>query len=420
MKNPRQCYNGIIMNSGLSPAERGHAWHLPVIALIFTLAAIVFTARFVIPAIAIERHTRTLEDLRTNAILAATTTPAHRKIRVLVVPGHEPNAGGTAYGALWERSLNVELGKYLRWFLGTDGRYETILSRDERGWNPEIAEYFSAHWDEIDAWRKEARAEMEALIASGAVPKPVVHVGHNDARPDVAVRLYGITKWANENDIDVVVHVHFDDDRASNRAPGRRTGFAIYVPPPEYFNAAPTQAIAEKIRARLGAFDPISDLPGVGAGIVEDPELIAVGQQNTSDQASLLIEYAFIYERQLQTPAVRRMAIEDMAYQTFLGLEDFFFGGPPIPRPSGTTLLPHAWTGPVGDGGDPADVYALQTALTRAGDYPPPGRDRNDCPRGGVFDDCTREALKRFQERLGITGEDEVAGKKTFGQLDAL
>jgi N-acetylmuramoyl-L-alanine amidase len=408
------------MNPGLSPADRGHNWHLPVIALIFALATITLTARLMIPAIAIERHTKTLDDLRANAILAATTAPEHRKIRVLIVPGHEPDGGGTAHGRLWERELNVELGKYLRWFLGTDGRYETTLARDERGWNPVIAEHFATRWDEIDAWRKEARAEMEALIASGAVPKPIVRVGHNDARPDTAVRLYGITKWANENDIDVVIHVHFDDDRASNRAPGRRTGFAIYVPPPEYFNAPTTQAIAEKIRARLSAFDPISDLPGVGDGIVGDPELIAVGQQNTSDQASMLIEYAFIYEPQLQTPAVRRMAIEDMAYQTFLGLEDFFFGGPPIPRPSGTTLLPHAWTGPIGVGGDPGDVYALQTALTRAGDYPPPGRARNACPRSGVFDACTGEALKRFQERHGITGEDGVAGKKTFDRLDAI
>src|SRR5579859_6358236 len=100
-----------------------------IILLTAGLAAAGFTMRFVVPALAIEHHPKTLADLHSAAVEAATTTPAHRKIRILIVPGHEPNAGGTAYGKIKERDLAVELGKNLQKFLDADGRYETMLSR---------------------------------------------------------------------------------------------------------------------------------------------------------------------------------------------------------------------------------------------------------------------------------------------------
>lgn len=384
------------------------------------LSALGLVAIFVLPALAIEHHPQTIAELKAKAVEAATTTPEHRKIRVLIVPGHEPNAGGTVSGTLKERDLAVQLAKQLQGLLEEDGRFETVLSRDEHGWNTDIADYFSKQWDEIDAWRKDARSEMNARIASGEVTKPIVHIGHNDAQHDVALRLYGITKWANEHDIDVTVHVHFDDDRASTRRAGTRTGFAVFVPPPQYGNGAPTRAIGEKVLARLKTFDPIGDLSGEIAtgGLVDDPELIAVGEQDTSDAASMLIEYAFIYEKQLQTTAVRALAVRDMAYQTSLGLEDFFFEGSVPPRSS--SVLPYAWKKPVRAGSDPADVFALQTALTVDGDYPPAGKRRNDCPRSGQFGPCTRAALHAFQQKYGIFGEAGAAGPKTLAKLGNL
>jgi len=392
-------------------------WHF---ALIFIgLGVLGLAARFVLPALAIAHHPKTIAELKAEALEAATTTPEHRRIRVLIVPGHEPNSGGTVSGRLKERDLAVDLGKQLQGFLEADGRFETVLSRDEKGWNPDLEAYFSGHWDEIDAWRKDARAEMEARIASGEVAKPVVTIGHNDAPKDVAVRLYGITKWADEHDIDVMVHIHFDDDRASTRAAGYRTGFAVFVPPPQYDNGAPSRAIGEQVRARLKAFDPVGNLKGeiASGGLVDDPELIAVGEQNTADPASLLVEYAFIYEKQLKTPAVRALAVRDQAYQTALGLQDFFFGDAP---PRATSVLPYAWKKSVRYGSDPADVYALQTALTLDGAYPPVGRARNACPRSGRFGPCTRAALSLFQKKHGITGEAGFAGPKTLARLGAL
>ncbi|HTK59719.1 MAG TPA: peptidoglycan-binding protein [Candidatus Baltobacteraceae bacterium] len=391
--------------------------HLLLISSVAGMAVIGLVARFAVPALAIEHHPKTIAGLKAAAVEAATTTPGHRRIRVLIVPGHEPDSGGTVQGRLKERDLAVQLAKRLQGLLDADGRYETMLSRDEQGWNPEIAAYFAEHHDDIDAWQKEAKAEMDARIASGEVPKPVVHIGHNKAPGEVALRLYGITKWADEHDVDVMLHVHFDDDRASSRAVGRRTGFAIFVPTPEYDNAASSRAVAEKVRARLAAFDPIGNLRAeiAAGGIVDDPQLIATGRQNTADAASMLIEYAFIYEARLTAPAVRALAVDDMAYQTALGLEDFFFGAA---HPAGaTSVLPHAWTKTVRAGSDPADVYALQTALILDGDYPPPGASRNACPRNGRFGPCTRAALAAFQKKYGIAGESGEAGPKTLAEL---
>jgi N-acetylmuramoyl-L-alanine amidase len=366
------------------------------------------------PASAVVSHNaRTLEQLRANAEAAA-AKPPQRKLRIMIVPGHEPDFGGAGYGRLKERDMVVELGKDLKRFLDADGRFEARLSRDEKAWNPELAAYFSAHWDVISAWRSEVRDDFDALVASGKAKKPVIHIDHNKAPNDPAVRLYGITKWSNEHDVDLMIHLHFDG------AFGGRTGFTVYVPSPEYFNGPPTRAVAEKVKVRLAAFDPVADLRTVARldGIVEDPQLIATGKSNSADPASMLIEYAFINERQLRAPAIRTLAIEDMAYRTYLGLGDFFFGGKGVPaRPFATSVLPRVWTSSVRD---PADVFALQTALTVDGVYPPPGKSKNQCPRTGIIGSCTRAALRAFQMKYGIAGESGMAGRKTIEKLNAL
>src|SRR5688572_21801134 len=162
-----------------------------------------------------------------------------KKVRVLVVPGHEPKDGGAIMGQLRERDIVVELAKELGRLLEADGRFETLLTRDERGWTPELADYFSANWEQIDQWRESASEQMRARITGGELEKPVVHISHKRVPDDVAIRLYGITKWGNDKDVDVAVHLHFEDERALTKSPGLRTGFAIYVPTPEYANAAP-------------------------------------------------------------------------------------------------------------------------------------------------------------------------------------
>jgi len=349
-------------------------------------------------------------------------------VRILIVPGHEPNFGGTEYTApggarLKERDMTVELAQDLMQFVGSNPHYQAHVTRDSNAWSPDLAQYFKDHWNHIVQWEKDSRAEMQSLVVVGSSTKVTGGVLHNTAPVDVATRLYGITKWANENFVDVVIHIHFNDsaDHADG-VPGKHTGFAIYVPAAKYQNSATTKAIAETVFERLSKYNPVSNLPGESNGIVDEPKLIAIGANDTSDAASMLIEYGYIYEPQFLNPDTRSMAIKDLAYQTYLGLQDFFDPtlSEQLARPYDTLILPHIWKDVFSAKNALApDVYALQTALQLEGLYPPPGSDKNGCPRSGTLGPCTKSALNIFQNKYGVIGESGRVGSKTLDILNS-
>ena len=239
---------------------------------------------------------------------------------------------------------------------------------------------------------------------------------------DVALRLYGITKWANENSIGLMIHLHLNDYPGhGDTVPGKYSGLVIYTPALQYANSAATKAIADAMFKRLSLYNPISDFPSESNGLVDDPELIAVGSNNTSDAASMLIEYDYLYEPQFVNPKVRSLALKDLAYQTYLGLQDFFTGNKPT---AATSLYDpsslYTWNTPVaGKNANPEDIYALQTALLMDGDFPPVGKTKNDCPHSGVFGSCTKAALQAFQKKNGIVGES-AGGLNTFALLNKI
>ncbi len=354
-------------------------------------------------------------------VLASAVSVPQKKIRILIVPGHEPDSGGTSFRGLKERDLNVILGQDLRKYLQADGRYDVLMTRDAKGWNPIFAKYLKDGRDDIIAWRNAAMRNMAGLIVSGAAPKPISQVDHNVADPDVSVELYGINKWADENGVDVTVHVHFNEHRDyPSRVPGQYSGFTIYVPAPQYANGSATRAIAEKVFGRLSKYDPVSDLAGESDGVVDEPNLIAVGEDNTANAPSMLIEYGYMYEKRFTDPVIRSLALNDLAYQTYVGLRDAF-GQEDKLDPFGTSVLPHSWRVAMARGaGHAVDVFALQTALISSGEYPPARMGKNDCPRSGVFGNCTVAALDAFQRRYGIKGEAGYAGKKTVAKLNGL
>jgi N-acetylmuramoyl-L-alanine amidase len=274
-------------------------------------------------AVFLSHNPKTVAQLQTRyAAVAATRAP----VRVLLVPGHEPNYGGSEYAGLKERELNVELAGYLKELLSRNSRYAVVMTRDNNAWEPEFADYFQQQWEAIKEWQRASHEESSHLIATGAMetPQPSA-VYHNKAPKDVALRLYGITKWANEHDIDIEIHLHFNDEPAHRaNKPGQYAGFAIYVPSAQYQNSATTKAIAASIFRRLSINNPVSNLPGESTGIIDEPELIAVGTNNTADAASLLIEYSYIYEPHIVSDMSRSLVLRDLALQTYLGLEDFF------------------------------------------------------------------------------------------------
>lgn len=388
-----------------------------VIVIFAAVAAAVWLARYVpVPGETASRP----ENAVTAPGTASAEAQAHKKIRVLLVPGHEPHSGGTSFRGLLERDLTVQLAEDLRKYLADDSRFEVQMTRDVQGWNPVFSEYLASHRADIIAWRDAAANAMSAKLASGAVQKTVAQVEHKKADDDVSVELYGINKWAGENDIDVTVHVHFNEhrERASKR-PGKYSGFAIYVPSPEYGNGAASRAVAQKIFARMRRYDAVSNLDGETDGIVDEPDLIAVGAHDTAKSPSLLMEYGYIYEDRFTDETLRETALDDLAYQTYAGLRDAF-GFSSGDEGVGTSALPHEWKNAVGRASSVTDVYALQTALAAHGFYPPQGRDGHDCPRGGTFGRCTADALAAFQKEYGVQGEQGFAGRKTIEKLMTL
>lgn len=341
------------------------------------------------------------------------------KIRILLMPGHEPNYGGAEYREMKERDMNVDLTDQLATFLSANDRYQVIVARGKQEWNPIFDNYFKKEWDNIIEWQKSHREESIRRIAtSGPLPPPKIY--HNKAPDNVAYRLYGLTKWSNENEVDIAIHVHFNDYPGHQRsAPGEYTGFSIYSPEKQYANGTTTRAISETIFRRLAKYNPVSDLPGESDGIIEERELIAVGANDTADAASLLIEYGYIYEPQFVSSDMYKTAISDLAFQTYLGLEDFFNprGSSSLAAVYDTLVLPYTWRSTISENANQVkDVYALQTALSADGVYPPKDKTKNDCPRTGKIGPCTKAAIKIFQEKYNI--EENGIGEKTIGELN--
>ena len=123
---------------------------------------------------------------------------------------------------------------------------------------------------------------------------------------------------------------------------GKYDGFTIYVPDHQYSNATASKAIGDAIAVRLNAYHATSTAPKENKGVVPDQELIATGSNNSAGAASLLIEYGYIYEPQFQEPSVRSAAINDYAYQPYLGLQDFFKD--PVASAYGSNSFPYDWT----------------------------------------------------------------------------
>lgn len=343
------------------------------------------------------------------------------RIRILIVPGHEPNFGGTEYGALKERDLNVKVAQYLKDFLNSNKHYEVEITRDENSWDPKFQKYFNEHWSEIIAFLRQSKREMIHLVNNGTITKVVDGVKHNSAPQDVAIRLFGINKWINDNKIDIAIHVHFNDyPRQNASTPGEYSGLSIYVPERQYSNSTTTKVIADSVFKRLAKYNPISNLPKENAGVTEDQDLIAIGSYNTLDAPSMLIEYGYIYETRFNDKRVRETLLKDLAFQTYLGIQDFFGGPNDVSLAYDTLMLPHSWRDDVNNkSANMDDVLALQTALTLEGLYPTNGKTKNDCPITGKFGPCTAEALENFQKKYGITGEKGIVGNRTKNILNS-
>ncbi len=333
-------------------------------------------------------------------------------VKVLIMPGHEPTYGGAEENGLRERDIVVTISQKLAAQLRTDPRFEVTIARDQLAWHRDLEVYFKENWKSIERYVKAKKKEMQRLIRKGELEDREFEVEHNTAATDVALRLYGINKWANENEYDIVIHPHLNDNVGATN----HSGFAVYVPDTQFGNARASRALGESIAAELNQFSASSTLPIENYALVEDQDLIALGAYNTSESAVTLIEYAYIYESKIKEAGARDAVLSDMAYQTYRGIRDYV--GAPV-LGDNTLSLPYLWqVGPLTVGSSGAQVYALQAALHSLGFYPPKDQLLIGCPISGYVGECTTQALKAFQASKGLEQTGSI-GPRTKAALQA-
>lgn len=349
------------------------------------------------------------------------------EINILIVPGHDKESYNTEFRGSKEERLNNELGWNLFRYFRNDPVFNTSIVRDRDG---NYAQWFIKYIDEnrkaIEVFRNNARSHASQFRTEVLFTRPENAIYHNPASDKTSLYLYAINKIANERRVDIVLHIHFNDyPRRQKWLAGDYNGFAIYIPEEQLPNAEVSRAVADALKKRLIFVSPPSNLPKESA-IVPTQQLIAVGSNGSRVGASLLIEYDYIYEPRLHDPTVRDNLLNEMAYQTYAGIKEFFELDTAMLKQS--TLLPHEWSTPLRTGDRGKDVLALQAALAAEGLYPPRGFFKNSCPVSGYYGTCTKAAVSGFQKKysdkilalLGLSFPTGIAGEATLSFLRSL
>lgn len=327
----------------------------------------------------------------------------NKTVNMLIAAGHDDAESGGYYNGLWEADLNLELSEKLFQLFSADPHFRVSRTRTAAGYTADFVRLFdySDGRVAIDDFRSSVQTAAAKERLRGGIARSTVLAHHPFASPESSLKLYGINKWANEHDIDLVLHVHFNDypSRPKN-APGTYSGFSVYIPDAQLPNAASSRAIAENVFRSLSRFFAPSNFPSECCGVLEDQDLVAVGAQGSLQSAALLIEYGYIYEPQFYHSSVRTSAMSELAFQTYHGVKRYFYpdyGGPA--GAYGSALLPYRWERTMQTGMKyQKDVFALQTALAVGEWYPPKGADFTQCPITGSFGPCTKKAATAFQE----------------------
>ena len=249
-----------------------------------------------------------------------------KPIKILLVPGHDNQVWGAQYGNLKEADMNLVLATRIYNTLKQDNRFQVWITRDATGYTKEFADYFASSWKDIISFEKDSKKKLQDQINNGSFIRKM-EVTHNKATEDIAIRLYGINKWVDDNKIDAVIHVHFNDyPRKNNWATGIYKGFVIYMPEGQMANYKESAKLAKDIFSELFKKYVPSNYAKELGGIVPDQNLIAMGSNDTLIESvkSILIEYGYIYR--FGDTVMRHQAYKNMADLTIAGIQNYFFG----------------------------------------------------------------------------------------------
>lgn len=322
-------------------------------------------------------------------------------IKILIVPGHDNEFTGANFNGVRESDLNAEIGYHLLNFFKEDNEFESFITREKDGdYNPWFLKYVETQNVAITTFRDKLKSIMKEAVLRGHI-KRTAQFYHNAADSRTSLILYGVNKWANENDIDIVLHIHFNDYPGRQySATGRYSGFSVYIPENQLPNARASKEVAQMIKNKLEFFLSKSNLPAESGTVIEDQELIAIGSNASRDGVSVLVEYGYVYEPLFADESLRPATMKELAFQTYRGVKNYFEPDKKVLYQGyDTTLLPYAWRAALAPGERNKDVLSLQVALLKDGTYPPPGATLSQCPISGYFGDCTINAVKSFQEK---------------------
>jgi N-acetylmuramoyl-L-alanine amidase len=361
----------------------------------------------------------TTDELRTQ--FQGSTSRNRDPIKVLIMPGHEPDYSGAEFRGRKERDMNVDVARYLIEHLALDGKYAPTLARDKEKWLHNLDTFFKEEEDRIRAFMKAQKELTQGLVEEGNIVFDE-NVHHGDAPSDVALRLYGINLWASERDYDIVLHLHFNDTATRNLRKRDPSGVAIYIPDDNYSNHEASRDIAEHILERLSYTSLVSNNRQESEGVIESEKLIALGANNTLDPAAVLIEYGYIYELRYREPEVRELFLQDHAWQTYLGLKDFFEGGILDGDDRMSLLVPLTLEdlGPIGPHKEQSRAAVfIQGFLFKVGFFPPAEETLRSCPIDGFYGSCTKKSVQFLQETFGLPAEG-IVGEETIDILENL
>lgn len=250
---------------------------------------------------------------------------AEKIVKILIVPGHDDKIWGSQYGNVKEADMNLSLGTEIFNLLKKDKRFDVQITRNREGYVPLFDDYFTQQEKEITSFKHKARELIEEKVLGGLFVK-------KDGVPHIAVKsymsnvLYGINKWSNENNIDMVLHIHFNDyPRKSAWTKGKYKGFSIYVPEKQMENSTGSILLGKSIHKELLKKYATSTYEKEIGGLIEDQSLIALGSNGTlaSSVHAVLVEYGYIYR--FGNSNFRSKAYKNMADLTVAGIKNYFF-----------------------------------------------------------------------------------------------